>query len=203
MTSDANRPDPGFIEEMTSLEEAYLAGEDPMRQSGFSGGRERWVAERSPIVHAIDRAGDFLDVGCANGLLLEDIVAWAARSGHVIVPHGLDIGPGLIGLATQRLPEFAPNLVAADAWSWAPGRTWDYVFGLVGLAPDELACDWFFRLAGWVVPGGRLIVGSYGSRSRGIEPVDVARVLEGCGCGVAGSASGGEPAISNFAWCDV
>jgi 2-polyprenyl-3-methyl-5-hydroxy-6-metoxy-1,4-benzoquinol methylase len=60
------------------------------------------VVERSPIVEAIERGGDFLDVGCANGLLLEDIMAWAAGAGHVIIPHGVDIGPGLIELARQR-----------------------------------------------------------------------------------------------------
>jgi SAM-dependent methyltransferase len=187
---------------MRSLEDVYLAGDDPILQSGFSGGRERWVVERSPIVEAIEKGGDFLDVGCANGLLLDDIVAWAAGAGHIIVPHGVDIGRRLVELARQRLPRFVSNLVVADAWSWEPHRTWDYVFSLVDLGPKEMRCDWMQRLAGWVAPGGRLIVGSYGSRSRGVEPVDVAGLLERCGYEVIGESCAGAPPISRFAWTD-
>lgn len=197
------RPDPDFIEGMASLQDVYLSSDDPAVQSGFSGGRERWVAERSPIAAAIDRDGDFLDVGCANGLLLEDLVGWAVSVGHHIVPYGVDLGHELIQLARQRLPTFATNFVVADAWSWEPERTWDHVFSLVDLAPDYLACEWLGRLTGWVAPGGRLIIGSYGSRSREVEPADVARVLERCGYDVTGEAFAGEPAISRFAWTDL
>jgi len=186
-----------------SLEDLYLMGDDPMKQSGFSGGRERWVAERSPIVAAIDGDGDLLDVGCANGLLLEDIVGWASDRGHVIVPYGVDIGPGLIELARSRLSRFDSNLVVADAWAWQPNRTWDYVFSLVDLGPDDLACDWLMRLAGWVAPGGRLIIGSYGSRSRAVEPVGVSGLFETCGYDVTAEALAGEPPISRFAWTDL
>ncbi|HSJ84867.1 MAG TPA: class I SAM-dependent methyltransferase [Acidimicrobiia bacterium] len=196
------RPDPEFIAEIESLQGVYLSSDDPIEQSGFSGGRERWVTERSPIVEAIDRDGDFLDVGCANGLLLEDIVVWAASAGHAIVPYGVDIGSDLIELAKRRLPRFAANFVAADAWRWAPKRCWDHVFSLVDLGPDDLGCEWLARLAGWVAPGGRLIIGSYGSRSRGVEPVDVAFLLERCGYHVTGETLAGEPPISRFAWTD-
>jgi SAM-dependent methyltransferase len=196
------RPDPDFLTEMESFQEVYLSSDDPIARSGFSGGRERWVAERSPIVEAIVRDGDFLDVGCANGLLLEDIVVWAASDGHAIVPYGVDIGSDLIELAKRRLPRFAANLVVADAWSWEPMRSWDHVFSLVDLAPDDMGCEWLARLAGWAAPGGRLIIGSYGSRSRGVEPVDVAGVLARCGYAVTGEAFAGEPAISRFAWTD-
>jgi SAM-dependent methyltransferase len=192
-----------LVGQRASLEDLYLMGDDPMKQSGFSGGRERWVAERSPIVAAIDGDGDLLDVGCANGLLLEDIVGWALDRGHLIVPYGVDLGPGLIELARKRLPDFAANLVVADAWAWRPKRTWGYVFSLVDLGPDDLASDWLMRLAGWVTPGGRLIIGSYGGRSRGVEPVDVSGLFETCGYDVTGEALAGEPPISRFAWTDL
>ncbi|MGI8515387.1 MAG: hypothetical protein ACR2NT_09660 [Acidimicrobiia bacterium] len=69
-----------------SLEAAYLEGDDPVAQSGIHGGRERWVAERSPLVGAVEKSGDFLDVGCANGLLLSDVVGWTLERGIHLVP---------------------------------------------------------------------------------------------------------------------
>lgn len=56
-----------FLCELELLEAAYLKEDDRIRQSGFSGGAERWRAERGPILDAIDTDGDLLDVGCANG----------------------------------------------------------------------------------------------------------------------------------------
>lgn len=41
-------PDREFAAQARALESAYLRSEDPMVQSGFSGGRQRWVSERSP-----------------------------------------------------------------------------------------------------------------------------------------------------------
>src|ERR671937_40228 len=69
-TSMAPLP-PSFLQHLAHLEAAYLRETDPIRQSGFSGGAERWRAERSPILLAIPESGTVLDVGCANGYLLE------------------------------------------------------------------------------------------------------------------------------------
>ena len=76
------RPDDGFKADMTALEAAYLAADDPLVQSGFSGGPARWRAERAPLVEAIDSHGEFLDVGWANGLLAADVVRWTAARGR-------------------------------------------------------------------------------------------------------------------------
>jgi hypothetical protein len=103
------RPDLSFIEEMESLQDAYLAHDDPIMQSGYFGGREHY----DPV------------------------------------------------------------------------------------------CPWLERLAGWVRPGGRLIIGSYRSRSQPIGPADVSAALEECGFAVIGTATGGDPANSNFAWVGV
>ncbi len=196
------RPKASFMREMRDLEPAYLESGDPMVQSGFSGGRDRWCAERSPIVEAIHRDGDFLDVGCANGLLAQDVREWAAARGHRLVPHGIDLGEELIDLARARHPDYADNFQAADAWTWQPRRQWTYVYSITHLAPDDLMANWIDRLWTWVAPSGRLILGSYGSRSRRTSPADVDSVLIRCGFEVVGSSTGGEGPITRFGWTD-
>lgn len=57
-----------------------------------------------PIVEAIDRSGAFLDVGCANGLLMESVAPW---SRFAIEPYGVDFAPGLVELARSRLSRWA------------------------------------------------------------------------------------------------
>lgn len=193
-------PDEEFLENCRRLESAYLESDDPIAQSGFSGGLARWVAERSPLVDAIDRDGDFLDVGCANGFLAADVVNWADERGFSLTPHGIDLGSRLVDLARSRLPEFADNFVAANAWTWQPDRRWTFVYSLLDLSPRELWCEWVNRLMGWVEPSGRLILGSYGSRSRNVAPTDIAAVIQGCGLPVEGSSAGGEPVTARFAW---
>lgn len=198
-----DQPDARFRDEAAALEAAYLSSDDPMEQSGFHGGRQRWLEERSPIVDAINKSGTFLDVGCANGLLAQDVVVWAGEIGFVIEPFGVDLGAGLIGLARDRHEPFSGNFWVGDAWEWAPSSRWTFVYSLLDLSPEDLWCVWLRRIHSWVEPGGRLIVGSYGSRSRGIRPADVARVLDECGYPVAGESAGdGEP-VTRFAWVNV
>ena len=46
-----------FLQRLAELERTYLRETDPIKQSGFSGGAERWRAERSPILNAIPASG--------------------------------------------------------------------------------------------------------------------------------------------------
>ena len=69
-----------------------------------------------------------------------------------------------------------------------------------GPRPRRLQRERLGRLAGLVAPGGRLILGAYGSRSRGMTPADPADALERCGYPVAGRSAGGDPVTSRFAW---
>jgi hypothetical protein len=53
-----------------------------------------------------------------------------------------------------------------------------------------------------VQPGGRLIVGSYGSRSRATPPLPIAETLASYGHTVTGQTTGGQPPVTAFAWVD-
>ena len=72
---------------------SYLAADTPWEQSGKGGDECTWAYARSLICDAIHRDGSFLDVGCANGFLMESVHKWAAVRGRRVEPHGLDISP--------------------------------------------------------------------------------------------------------------
>ena len=74
---DMPEDEPYHAETRRLLEGAYLEAEDPRGGSGFRGDAGRWERARRPIASAVDRDGTFLDVGCANGLLMESLVEWA------------------------------------------------------------------------------------------------------------------------------
>jgi SAM-dependent methyltransferase len=202
MITDRKLP-PEFTRKLELLEESYLTDTDPIRQSGFGGGPERWRAEREPILEAAESDGDFLDIGCANGYLLECLVRWSKERGVTLVPHGLDLGRRLIELARKRLPEFSGNFHVGNAWEWTPPRMFRYVYTLCDCVPSEYLEEYIHRLRSrTVTPGGRLIVGAYGSRSEGNPAFDVAAFLQSTGFEVVGVADGGDPPVTKFAWID-
>jgi SAM-dependent methyltransferase len=159
----------------SEFEQAYLASDDPQAQSGFHGSAERWEAARRPIVEAIDGPGTFLDVGCANGLLMESVAAW---SSFAVEPYGIDFAPGLVEVARTRLPEWADRIWVGDAATWEPPFRFDFVHVRLEIGSLE-------RLAGF---GRRLIVSSDGSFRRPDSPraEPVADRLRELGLDVAG-----------------
>lgn len=192
-----------FLLKLEALEAAYLSEADPIRQSGFGGGPARWRAEREPILRAVERNGDFLDIGCANGYLLECLIRWGGETGMALTPHGLDFGPGLINLARQRFPRYKANFGIGNAWDWHPPQKYTYVYTLYDCVPLHFLEEYVRRLlARMVRPGGRLIVGAYGSRSQNLPPFDISSFLAACGHDVAGTSHGGDPPVARFAWVD-
>ena len=152
--------------------EAYLAGANPRAQSGFGGDADRWEAARRPIADAIDRAGSFLDIGCASGHLLESIVRW---SPHPIEPYGLELVSALAELARGRLPQWADRIFVGNALTWEPPWRFDFVRTELVYVPDERRPAYVRRLLDHVVaPGGRLILCGYGSPRSGV-PTDPVR----------------------------
>jgi SAM-dependent methyltransferase len=190
-------------EMLDELERSYLSETDPIGASGFGGGPARWRAEREPILDAITSSGSLLDVGCANGHLLDCLMKWGAERGLALVPHGVDRSEGLIERARALLPDFAENLHVGDSWTWIPPTQCDYVYALHDCVPLDYLPEYVDRLMRFAVAeGGRLILGAYGSLSRGLKPYDVRGFLESRGYAVAGSSEGGSPAVSLFAWTD-
>ncbi len=159
--------DEGWFEGMVAVfEGAYLAEESPRAQSGFGGDEARWEVARRPIADAVDRDGSFLDIGCANGHLLECVVRWAP---HRIEPYGLDFAPAVAELARKRLPQWADRIFVGNALTWEPPQRFDFVRTELVYVPEKRRPGYVRRLLEQVVaPDGRLIVCSYGSPRSGL-----------------------------------
>lgn len=141
---------------------AYLEHDEPWRQSGFSGPEDRWISLRKPVADCIDRPGSFLDIGCANGYLLEWCLRWTAERGVEIDPYGLDLSPRLVELAEKRLPQYADHFFVGNSFEWVPSRTFDFVRTELVYVPGEFERQYVeFLLENYVSPGGRLLVASY------------------------------------------
>ena len=141
---------------------AYLAATDPRGQSGSSGTAQDWESARRFIFAAVNRDGTFLDVGCANGHLMECAVAWLAETGYTIEPYGLEILPELAALARQRLPHWADRIAIGNALEWVPERPFDFVRTGLEYVPTRLRPQLVRHLLEvTVAPGGRLIIGAH------------------------------------------
>ena len=75
-----------FLDRLRALEVSYLRETDPVRQSGFGGGHERWRTERQLVLDAVPSDGDCLDVGGANGYLLACLVTWGQEQQVRLTP---------------------------------------------------------------------------------------------------------------------
>lgn len=156
---------------------AYLASDDPRRQSGHSGDEARWEQARRHIVDAIDREGSFLDVGCANGYLMESVARWS--SFHV-EPYGLEISPELAELARRRLPHWADRVFVGNALTWESRRQFEFVRTGLDYVPRSRRAELIEHLLGF---GDRLIVGSYNEE---VEERALEREVESLGFAIGG-----------------
>jgi 2-polyprenyl-3-methyl-5-hydroxy-6-metoxy-1,4-benzoquinol methylase len=174
-----------YADSLLLLEPAYLSASTPQGQSGFGGTAEEWRLAREPIMEGIVADGTFLDVGCANGLLMESVRAWGLERGLVIEPYGLDLAPRLVELARRRLPQWSGRLWVGNAIDWTPptGLLFDYVHVLLDCVPAVRRADLLtHQLARLVRPGGRLLVSHYISQT---DSPTAAEILTALGYQVA------------------
>lgn len=201
--------DEAFYDEVRSLlEEPYLGVYDPRGGSGFWGDAGRWERARRPIASAIDRDGTLLDVGCANGLLMESVVAWTSEDRRRIEPYGLDLIPSLADLARERLPRWKDRISTGNVMGWEPPFRFDFVRTELGYVPRDRRREMIEGLLGWyLVPGGRLILCSYGSsRPLRLRAEPVGEALRAWGYDVAGESEGIDTngsVITRVAWTDA
>ncbi len=173
------------------LEPAYLAATEPWRQSGFSGPFERWVACRRPIAECMTAPGTFLDIGCANGYLLECVLQWTAENGVQIDPWGIDLSERVLALAKDQLAAHAEKLFVDNALSWQPPRRFDCVRTELCYVPREYQRPYVSRLLDeYLRPDGKLLVTEYRSRRESSAGPWIDDALGDSGFAVDSCASG-------------
>jgi 2-polyprenyl-3-methyl-5-hydroxy-6-metoxy-1,4-benzoquinol methylase len=169
------------------VEPAYLAAPTPQGQSGHSGDAVRWEQARRLLLDAIPDGADVLDIGCANGHLMESLASWAAAGGGVVEPYGVEISARLADLARVRLPHWADRIWTGNAMTWTPPRRFAAVRTGLDYVPPRRRAEFVDRLLTEVVaPGGRLVVGVYNEEK---DREDVAGMLRAWGHRVAGATS--------------
>ncbi|CAA9376774.1 bifunctional 2-polyprenyl-6-hydroxyphenol methylase/3-demethylubiquinol 3-O-methyltransferase UbiG [uncultured Nocardioides sp.] len=165
------------------IEEPYLAATTPQGGSGHSGDAARWEQARRLVLDAVTGPGTFLDVGCANGLLMESVAAW---SGGGLEPYGVEISARLADLARWRLPRWADRIWTANADGFDPGRRFTYVRTGLDYVPAPRAPAYVAGLLRLLEPGGRLVVGTF-NEERGKDRL--AAAVAGWGLEVSGRSS--------------
>jgi SAM-dependent methyltransferase len=145
---------------LAEIEPAYLAATTDQMGSGHSGSPEEWEESRGLIMEAVERSGTFLDIGCANGLLMASVARWSKDRGLAIEPYGVEISPQLADVARNRYPQWRERIWAANADGWEPLQRFDMVRTGLDYVPhsdrEAFVQHLFDRV---VAPGGRLIIG--------------------------------------------
>jgi SAM-dependent methyltransferase len=204
--SDEAQWDAWFEANRALLEDAYLGGQSAWQQSGFGLHSPRdehdWRALRHPVADCLlaalsdaQRAQpvNFLDIGCANGYLLECCVGWARVAGVALIPWGLDISDGLVALARQRLPVYAQGMFSGNAWSWTPPRRFDAMRTELVYVPEPLRLRYVARLLDeFLTADGLLLVAEYAGRTPdgNVSTLSVDETLRAWGYEVAAVRSG-------------
>ena len=170
----------------------YLSQTEPRRQSGHGGDLYYWRHVRSMILEAVYHGGTFIDIGCANGHLIESLAGWMQNTGVEVDFYGLELAKDLYELALRRLPQYATHLFLGNGLSWQPPFQFDYVYTMV--LPDLPKGLWKQFLGNLydncLKPGGRLVLGPWSDRLVEEEIARLGYVANGyCEKTVAGAES--------------
>lgn len=139
----------------------YLSSDNPRGQSGHSGDEERYYYSHSTLLSVIDRSGTLLDVGCANGYLMESMDRWFRGTGYDVAFYGLDISEGMLDLAKQRLPQWSDRFFLGNGLDYRPEVKYDMVMTKeLSYVPPHRQKEFFENMYHHMLKdGGRLILG--------------------------------------------
>ena len=128
---------------------------------------EIWKEKKQLITKAINKDGNILDIGCANGFLLRSLIEW---SKFKLTPYGIDVEMNLIEDAKKLLPEYSKNFMTCSLRNLENvcgkdlPKDFDFVYWNVWdnfTFENQADLDGLKKLFCVVKNGGRLILGFY------------------------------------------
>ncbi len=148
------------VEEL--IGDAYLGSADPRAQSGKSGDELEYRWSRELILDALPEPGRpcrVLDVGAANGYLMESLARWGQERGLALEVYGLEISWRLVALARSRLPEHAGRIELGNVMEHEPVRRYDLVHTALDYVPLARRRESIERVfEKFLAPGGRVVL---------------------------------------------
>jgi len=145
----------------TYFTKLYLSTNNPRLQSGHGGNEYHYIFAQLPTIEAIYKNGTFLDVGCANGHLMEMLYKWGTAIGFDLQMFGVDISEELLELAKTRLPQWQDRFFLGNAFLWKPENKFDYVLDCAQIPDDDKSMYYKHLMENYLVEGGRMIIRPY------------------------------------------
>ena len=107
--------------------------------------------------------GDYLDLGCANGLLLESLVGWCAERGHRVTPARAGFHSGTGGASAAAPAGVCGQSARGERVFMVPPRRYRFVQLLLSTVPPTDQREFVSRVLNeMVATPGRLILACMG-----------------------------------------
>lgn len=149
-----------LIEKERQVYRRFLSCKTELQRSCWGGTPEGWRRAREVILKAVRRDGSFLDVGCANGVLVRDLRRWAREKGIALRPYGIDLLEEFIPEARQKNPKFKNNFFAAEMMAFKTREKFTYI-RVENYGPYRSPESFFRKYLGMLEADGRLIITHY------------------------------------------
>ena len=98
------------------------------------------------LVDAFDHDGSWLDVGCANGLLMETLTMRAREKGLQVKPYGFALSPRIAEVVRRRLQHSSDRISTGNVMTWEPQMPFDYITVIADSVPATARHDLVERL---------------------------------------------------------
>jgi hypothetical protein len=139
----------------------YFNGRTKLQRSCWYDSEILWKAARKIILEPVDKDGAFLDVGCANGVLLRDLCIWAREEkGIKLVPYGIDFLTEAIEESKKIHPRHASNFKVAEMMAFRTCRKFTFIHS-EPYGPRNSIKDFLSKYLNMLQDEGKLIVSFY------------------------------------------
>ena len=110
-------------------------------------------------MEGVHKDGTFLDVGCANGVLLRDLCMWAKEKSINLIPFGFDINRKLIEESRKKIPLHRTNFKVDKEDNYKINKKFTFI--RMPLRNGRGRQRLLKKYLGMLESGGRLVITCY------------------------------------------